>query len=127
VINFKTAVLVVCFWLPAILAAHHGLAVFDSANPITLQGTVTEFHFTNPHCIVDFDVNDKGQVVKWQGEMTSPLHLKGWTPTSLEPGDTITVTGYRAKTGALYLWILRLDSSNGMRLKTNGDNIVPEK
>ena len=97
--------------------AHHGLAAFDQTKEVTLKGTVTEFHFVNPHCVVDFDVTDEqGQVQKWQAEMTSPVHLKGWTATSLEPGNIVTVTGYRAKSGALYLRITKLSSSNGVEL-----------
>jgi Family of unknown function (DUF6152) len=115
-------------FLSAVLAvAHHGLAVFDRTSPVSLEGTVTEFHFTNPHCIVDFEVKDaNGQVQKWQGELTSPLHLKGWTATSLEPGNQVKVTGYRAKSGALYVWITSLISSNGRQLKTNGENLIPD-
>jgi hypothetical protein len=48
--------------------------------------------------------------------MTSPVHLKGWTATSLEPGDVVTVTGYRAKSGAFYLRVTKLTSSNGIEL-----------
>jgi hypothetical protein len=97
--------------------AHHGLAAFDRTAEITLEGTVTEFHFVNPHCIVDFEVKDEtGEARLWQAEMTSPVHLKGWTATSLEPGNVVTVTGYRAKSGALSLWITKLKSSNGTEL-----------
>jgi hypothetical protein len=35
----------------------------------------------------------------------------------LEPGDVVTVTGYRAKSGALFLWVTELSSSNGMKLR----------
>jgi Family of unknown function (DUF6152) len=113
--------------VPALAIAHHGLAVFDRTSPVMLEGTVTEFHFTNPHCIIDFEVkNAQGQVEKWQAELTSPLHLKGWTATSLEPGNTVTITGYRAKSGAYYVWITQLISSNGRHLKTNGDNLIPD-
>lgn len=103
----------------ALAIGHHGLAAFDQTIKINLKGTVTEFHFVNPHCVVEFDVkDDKGQVQKWQGEMTSPAHLKGWTATSLEPGNIVTVTGYRAKSGATYMWITKLSSSNGTELKS---------
>jgi hypothetical protein len=61
----------------------------------------------------------------WQGEITSPLHLKGWTATSLESGVQVTASGYRAKSGAHYLWITQLDASNGVKLKTNGANLIP--
>jgi hypothetical protein len=115
------------FLVAALASAHHGLAVFDRTTPVNLEGTVTEFHFTNPHCIIDFDVkNEKGQVEKWQGELTSPLHLKGWTATSLEPGNTVKISGYRAKSGAYYVWITRLAASNGRQLRTNGDNLIPD-
>jgi DNA replicative helicase MCM subunit Mcm2 (Cdc46/Mcm family) len=102
----------------ALVLAHHGLAAFDQTNKVTLKGTVTAFHFLNPHSVVEFEVkDDKGHVRKWQAEMTSPGHLKGWTATSLEPGNIVTVTGYRAKSGASYLWVTTLSSSNGVELK----------
>jgi hypothetical protein len=97
--------------------AHHGLAAFDQTKEVVLKGTVTEFHFVSPHCVVDFEVKDEGgEVQLWQAEMTSPVHLKGWTATSLEPGNVVTVEGYRAKSGALYLRVTKLSSSNGIEL-----------
>jgi hypothetical protein len=118
-INRRLAALLTTLLATAALAiAHHGLAAFDQTKTITLQGTVTEFHFVNPHCVVEFDVkDDKGQVEKWQGQMTSPAHLRGWTATSLEAGNVVTVTGFRAKSGATYMWITKLHSSNGTELK----------
>jgi len=102
----------------ALTIAHHGLAAFDQTNKVTLKGTVTAFHFVNPHCVVEFDViDDKGPVQKWHAEMTSPVHLKGWTATSLEAGNVVTITGYRAKSGAFYMWVTDLHSSNGVELK----------
>jgi len=46
--------------------AHHGGAVYDTKNPITLKGIVTDFEFVNPHVQIYFDVKeDKGNVVHW--------------------------------------------------------------
>jgi hypothetical protein len=111
-------------WLMILLAtaavpeAHHGLAAFDRTTKVTLKGTVTAFHFVTPHVVVEFEVKDDGGGIQtWQAEMTTPRNLKGWTATSLEPGDVVTVTGYRAKSGALFLWVTELSSSNGMKLK----------
>jgi len=99
--------------------AHHGLAAFDTTKTVDENGTVIDFHFVNPHCIVEFESkDDKGVVHKWQGEMGSPAHLKGWTATSLEKGNTVAVTGYRAKNGTYYMWITSLKSSNGTVLKS---------
>jgi hypothetical protein len=103
----------------ALAIGHHGLAAFDTTTTMNVKGTVTEFHFVNPHCVVEFDVkDDKGKIERWQGEMTSPAHLKGWTANSLEAGNVITVSGYRAKSGAYYMWITKLSSSNGTELKS---------
>jgi hypothetical protein len=68
--------------------------------------------------VVEFDVtDDKGHVQVWQAELTTPNRLKGWTATSLEPGVVVTVTGYRAKSGAPSLWVTNLTASNGLELK----------
>ena len=115
-----TSGLVVFLAAGALAIAHHGLAAFDQTNKVTLKGTVTEFHFVNPHSVVEFEVkDDKGHVQKWQAQVTSPVRLKGWTATSLEPGNVVTVTGYRAKSGALYLWVTNLSSSNGVELRAS--------
>ena len=102
-----------------LLLAHHGMAAFDQTTKITVKGVITEFHFVNPHCVVEFDVKDeKGQIQKWKAEMSSPAHMKGWTATTLEPGNVITVSGWRAKSGAFYMWLTSLSSSNGVELKS---------
>ena len=38
--------------------AHHSAAMFDSAKEVTLQGTVKEFQFTNPHSWIQLNVAD---------------------------------------------------------------------
>jgi len=44
--------------IPRIALGHHGLAQFDQKAVVTLKGTVTDFHFVNPHSVVEFDVKD---------------------------------------------------------------------
>jgi hypothetical protein len=109
----------------ALAIAHHGLAAFDQTTKVTVTGTVTTFRFINPHAVVEFDVEDgKGQVQGWQAELTTPNRLKGWTATSLEPGIRITITGYRAKSGAPTLWTTALKASNGLELTAFSDGPV---
>ena len=118
------ALVVSLLFLNAPLFGHHGHAGYNNKEPVTVKGTVTDFLFSNPHCIVSFDVkSDKGEEEKWQGELTSPNHLirAGWNSHSLKPGDQVTITGWRAKSGANSLWITKT-VVNGEELKTAPDN-----
>lgn len=85
------------------LLAHHGNAAFAD-KPITLKdGKVTNFAWSNPHSLIEFDAkDDKGKMQHWVVETAAPqaLVLIGWSKSSLQPGDVITVTMYQAKTGA---------------------------
>lgn len=83
--------------------AHHSTAMYDMASPTTVSGTVTKFDWTNPHAFIYLDVkNEKGEIVHWEVEMMSLNHLKGygWTHSTVKPGDVISCTGGRAKSGA---------------------------
>jgi Family of unknown function (DUF6152) len=82
--------------------AHHGNAAYANTMTEFKQATVTKFLWSNPHSLLEFDVKDgKGNVVNWVVETASPeaLRLIGWTKTSVEPGDVISVYLYAAKSG----------------------------
>jgi hypothetical protein len=111
--------------LAAAALAHHGYAAFDTSAEITLKGTVTDFHFTNPHCVIEIDVkDDNGQVRNWKCELTSANHLapKGWTEGSIQPGDQLAITGYRAKNGSPSLWVNKIHMASGEDLKIDTSN-----
>lgn len=111
--------------VPSLVLAHHGQAAYDVTQSVTIKGTVSSFKFTNPHCIVTLDVkDDKGQKQEWQGELTSPNHLvrAGWTVQTFKPGDEVTLTGYRAKTGANSMWITKVVLGNGEAMKLGAGN-----
>lgn len=94
------AVVLAGFSVP--LSAHHGTAAFDPTKKITLKGTVTEWFWSNPHCLLQFDVrNDDGQVAHWIGETQNPVTMVngGWGKTSFKPGDKITITLNPVKNG----------------------------
>jgi hypothetical protein len=85
------------------LVAHHGAATFDTANELTLKGTVTEWTWFNPHCFLKFDVKDaSGSVKTWAVEAGNPTDMskRGWKRTSFKAGDEVTVTLQPVKTGA---------------------------
>jgi hypothetical protein len=75
--------------------AHHSFAMFDRDKEVTLNGTVREFQWTNPHAFIELDVPDPaGKVEKWSVEMNSPNNLQrqGWKSTLLKTGDKVSVT-----------------------------------
>jgi hypothetical protein len=76
------------------VAAHHSFSVFNTAETKTVTGTVKEVEWTNPHIWLWVNVtNDKGGVDVYAFEGMSPnfLERRGWTRTTLKPGDKITI------------------------------------
>jgi len=99
--------------------AHHGTAAYDTQNIVTVKGTMTDFRFINPHVQLSFDVkNDKGEVEKWQAELTAPNKLSraGWDKHTLKSGDSITVSGYVSKNDVHTMWINKLIGPDGETL-----------
>jgi hypothetical protein len=110
---------------PDFAAAHHGWAAFASESQITLKGKVTEFHFVNPHSVVEFEVkDDKGQVQSWEGELPSRSNLgtRGWAAASLGDKEEITITGYPARNGSHAMRVTRIILLNGKELKLGDGN-----
>jgi hypothetical protein len=83
--------------------AHHSFAMFDQTKSMTLEGTVKEFQWTNPHSWVQLMVNDPatGKEVEWSIEGTSPnaLARQGWKRTSLKAGDKASIVIHPLKDG----------------------------
>jgi hypothetical protein len=74
------------------VVAHHSFAMFDAEKSKTLEGTVKEFQWTNPHSWILMTVdNAQGQPEQWAIEMGGPggLARQGWVPKTLTPGMKI--------------------------------------
>ena len=83
--------------------AHHGTSEYDSSKSVSIHGTVVELEYVNPHALIVFNVKDEnGQVSKWQAELQSPnlLSRRGWSRSTLKPGDDVIITGHPVKNGA---------------------------
>jgi hypothetical protein len=84
------------------LFAHHGTAAFNNEKKVILKGTVTEWLWSNPHCLLQFDVTgDDGKVVRWVGETQNPVSMTnvGWSKAAIKAGDEVTVTILQVKNG----------------------------
>jgi hypothetical protein len=97
-------------------SAHHSGVIYDRQNPITLEGTVTDYQFVNPHVLIHFEVKDaNGGVVKWVAISAPPQTLyrnDGWTKTTLKPGDKITVIGAPSKAEGHVISVVKLTGAN---------------
>jgi len=86
----------------AALAHHSFSAEFDANKRLTMTGTVTKVEWQNPHTWFYVDVkDDNGNVANWGFELASPnlLMRQGWTRSSMNVGDVVTVEAYLAKNG----------------------------
>ena len=109
-----------CF-VPIPLLAHHSFgAEYDAEKPVTLTGVVTTIEWTNPHSYLHLDVtDDKGHVVKWKVEGYPPnaLYRTGWKKdVTMEPGDRITVFGWRARDGTNWAHSREITLADGKKL-----------
>lgn len=119
-----------CAWLLAASAllsfpvfAHHSTAAFDNENVIRIEGTITQFRWTNPHASIKLEGDaSEGPDGLWTVEMTAPniLMRQGWKRTSLKVGDKVTmyvnplknaITLNDGSQGGLYIGVILADGS----------------
>jgi Family of unknown function (DUF6152) len=102
-------------------AAHHGGAAFDMSAPVVLKNAVvTEFVWINPHPLIKADYKDaQGNVQQWTMELGGVVgaQLVGWTRTTLQPGDVVTLYVWRAKTGATVGRFNKVDFPDGTTMR----------
>ena len=87
----------IVYAIPA--TAHHSFAMFDAEKSMTLEGTVKEFQWTNPHAWIMLTV--AGSQGEWAIEMNGPAGLarQGWKPKTLTPGMPVAVTIHPLRDG----------------------------
>jgi hypothetical protein len=105
----------------ATAAAHHSFAMFDTASPITITGTVTDFQWTNPHAYIELDVTAP-EARHWSIELGSPsiLQRAGWKFSTLKKGDKIVAVVAPLKNGEPGSLLVRLTLADGRVLGNGG-------
>lgn len=96
------AALAAALLAPAAAMAHHSFSMFDVTKSVTINGVVSGFEWSNPHCWLRVMTTDaKGGQTTWSFEMTSPnlLARSGWRPATIKPGEKITVVGVPLRDG----------------------------
>ena len=105
------------------LFAHHSKAQYVTGTYLTIKGTVTEWFWANPHCLLKLDVKtDSSEVVHWVAETGAPANMidAGWRKNSLKPGDQVTVTLRPAKNGKPVGSAVRVEFADGKTLQVGG-------
>jgi len=106
------------------LIAHHSMAGFDANKQVTIEGTVTQVNWTNPHSL--FYVEGKlvgaadAPARKWVFEGPAPggLLKQGWTKESLNVGDKITLIGNPSRGGSAFALLKEVVTAGGKHLAT---------
>ncbi len=104
-------------------SAHHSYAMFDVDKKVSIEGTVKQFMWTNPHSWIRVEVMDaKGKPQEWAVEMGSLTILVGlgWNPKTLQPGDKIRMTVHPMKSGLPGGDFVTLDSGGHNMVKNDG-------
>jgi len=111
------AVMAVFSLLGGVVSAHHSRAGYDTDDKITtLKGIVTEVKWRNPHVFIIWGVkDDKGNVVQWVGEFSSPSTMisEGLSKDTFKPGDEIAVTVIPAKAGTPQGLVIKMVRPDG--------------
>lgn len=83
--------------------AHHSFAMYDMENPVEVEGTVSEFHFSNPHSWIVLSVEDHaGESVDYPIETNGSFYLarrEGWKRDSFKPGDVVVALVHPMRDG----------------------------
>jgi hypothetical protein len=80
------------------VSAHHSATMFDHSKTLTINGTVVELRWVNPHVSLSINGTVKErpgeEPAVWVMEMTSPGNLVragGWRRDAVKPGERVEV------------------------------------
>jgi len=104
--------------------AHHSFAMFDFQASKTVTGTVEQFDWTNPHTFIWLQVptGANGATERYGFEGMSPNYLgrRGWSKSTLKPGDKVTVIYHPLKDGSKGGTYQKVQLSDGKELANIG-------
>jgi hypothetical protein len=82
--------------------AHHSFGLFDMSKTTEISGTIVKLEWSNPHCWLFLASGPSdAEAVNYGFEMTSvgEMTRRGWTKTSVKPGDKVKVTYHPVRDG----------------------------
>jgi hypothetical protein len=105
---------------PSAAPAHHSFAMFDATQSLSTAATVKEFQWGSPHTWLELVVLSEDKAEKPLSlELTtiSGLLRNGWKPTTLKPGDHVTVTYHPMRDGTPAGQLVEAVTEDGRTLK----------
>jgi hypothetical protein len=96
--------------------SHHSHAMFDHNQEVTIEGTVSDYSYRNPHVFLYVDVQEEGEVVKYWIEMSNIPNMirRGIGANTFKTGDQVMVNMYPlsdGRPGGNYLTIVAADGN----------------
>ncbi len=93
-------------------SAHHSYVTkYDPARMVTIKGKVISVSFRNPHIFFSIMVKNRGGgESEWliETESVQMVRARGLTRAKLKIGSTVTLTGWRARSGAAEVGLARI-------------------
>jgi hypothetical protein len=82
--------------------AHHSFSMFDRDKTLTLNGTVKQLEWTNPHSWLYVMVDENGKTIEYPLEMQAigQSAKNGWKPDSVKPGDKVSAVIHPLRSGS---------------------------
>ena len=106
------------------IATHHSFsAEYDATAMVTLRGVVSRVEWSNPHIHIYLDVkDDSGKVITWnmEGGIPSVLKRSGITLDIVHVGDTIAITGFRARDNSTRASRCEVTTADGKKYNFGG-------
>lgn len=84
-------------------SAHHSFAPYDSQNSVTIEGTLKEVNFANPHVGVVVVAMKDGKEIAYSIHGRSPAEWRrdGWKPSDFRVGEKFNVVGFPRRDNGL--------------------------
>lgn len=112
-------------------SAHHSLAIYNRSTYKTVEGTVKQFSWSNPHVQIALTVmGEDGAAKDWnfEGGSINRLVTRGFKRNTMMPGDKVSVS-YNPKrdggTGGFFLAVTAADGhvygAEALRTFNRGD------
>ena len=83
----------IALWAPRARVAHHSPAGYDMQAQRTIEGTVTEYDWGNPHVYLSVRENGSDQVWVVEAFASTAMKSYGWSPQTFVAGDRVVVAG----------------------------------